>query len=429
MGRRAVVVSVGEELLDGRIVDTNAPWAARELLQLGYRVVAMHTVGDGRGELELLLRGLSGEVDLVVSTGGLGPTADDRTREEGAALLGAGLQEVPDAMAPLAASWARHHDQPPPEFFLAQARVPVGSQPLENPAGTAWGFALRTGGLLWLALPGPPGECAATWVEGGGRALAAAEVGDGAGIALAVLHTCGLPESRIEALVRDRMEQTGAVRLGITARPEGVSLSVLATPDGETSAGARLQSELDVLCERLGEWCWGRDTQTLAEVVLCALRERGQTLAVAESCTGGLLGGELTEVAGSSEVFLGGWVTYTDASKVRDLGVPEPLLAAHGAVSREVARAMAEGARARAGADWAVAVTGIAGPDGGSAEKPVGTVCFGWASPQGSGAVLRRQFARAGRASVRRQSVRDALDLLRRALAALPPLPDADRGA
>lgn len=416
---RAVVLSIGDELLDGRIVDRNAPYLAEELLKLGYRVAAMHTVGDGPGELLQLLEQLRERGAVVVSSGGLGPTADDRVRAEAAALLGVELRDVPDAWEPLQALWERHHDGPAPERFANQARVPEGTTPLRNVAGTAWGFELRSAGLRWVALPGPPQECAATWEAGARTSLAGAS---GTVCALGVLHTCGLPESRIESLVHDRFDRADGPRVGITARADGVSLSVLAEADDAEQAASALEAEMEALRHRLGEWCWGRDEQTLAGVVVDALRTRGQSVTVAESCTGGLLGGALTAVPGSSSVFQRGWLTYADEAKQAELGVPVALLDAHGAVSEEVAEAMARGALARSGADWALAVTGIAGPDGGRPDRPVGTVCFGWASAEGSGAVRRRQFARAGRSAVRAQSVRDALDLLRRHLASLPPL-------
>jgi nicotinamide-nucleotide amidase len=416
---RAVVLSIGDELLDGRIVDSNAPYLAEELLKLGYRVQAMYTVGDAPGELLGLLRELRERGALVVSSGGLGPTADDRVRDEAAELLGVGLSVVPGALEPLQTLWERHHDGPAPQRFCNQARVPEGTTALRNTAGTAWGFRLQSAGLHWVALPGPPRECAATWESDARAALAGAA---GTVCALGVLHSCGLPESRIEALVHDRFDREGGPRVGITARADGVSLSVLAEAADAEQAAAALEAELAALRERLGEWCWERDEQTLAGVVVDALRSRGQSVTVAESCTGGLLGGALTAVPGSSAVFQRGWLTYADEAKHAELGVAQALLDTHGAVSVEVAEAMAVGARHRSGADWALSVTGIAGPDGGRPDKPVGTVCFGWASAESSGAVHRRQYARAGRAAVRAQSVRDALDLLRRQLASLPPL-------
>ncbi len=416
---RAVVLSIGDELLDGRIIDLNAPYLAEELLKLGYRVEAMHTVGDAPGELLHLLEQLRERGALVVSSGGLGPTVDDRVRAEGAALLGVELCDVPDALEPLQALWERHHDGAAPERFVNQARVPEGTTALQNVAGTAWGFELQSAGLRWMALPGPPRECAATWEAGARTSLAGAS---GTVCALGVLHTCGLPESRIEALVHDRFDRADGPRVGITARADGVSLSVLAEASDADQAAAVLEAELKALRHRLGEWCWGRDEQTLAGVVVDALQSRGQSVTVAESCTGGLLGGALTAVAGSSAVFQRGWLTYADDAKEAELGVPRALLEAHGAVSEQVAEAMAIGARERSGADWALSVTGIAGPDGGRPDKPVGTVYFGWASVEGSGAVHRRQYARAGRAAVRAQSVRDALDLLRRQLHSLPSL-------
>ncbi len=423
----AVVLSIGEELLDGRILDRNSAWLARELGCLGVEVRRMLTVGDLPGELRRVLTELDGAVPLVVSTGGLGPTEDDRVRAEAAAHAGVGLEDVPGAVERLDALWRRQHEgAEPPPWFLDQGRVPEGATPLGNAAGTAWGFALTLpGGTLYVALPGPPTEAAAAWGEGGGRAALGDLASHPEAPVVGTFHTAGAPESVVEARVRDLMGP-GNPCLGITASPSGVSLSVRARPRPEAGQSARdvLEETARLLQHRLADLLWGRDDQTLAGVVVRALAERGASVATAESCTGGRLAAAITGVPGASEVFHFGWVTYANAAKERELGVPHETLQRVGAVSREVAVAMAEGARRASGADWALSVTGIAGPSGGTPEKPVGLVYLGCAGPDGAFAVERRQWARGGRESVQLQSVRDSLDLLRRELLGLPRLPD-----
>lgn len=425
--RRAVVLSIGEELLDGRVLDRNAGWLAAQLRLLGVQVRGMRTIGDHPRELFELLQQLDGTVELIVSSGGLGPTADDRVRAEAALACGSELEDIPGAVDALDALWRRQHESDAPSFFLDQGRMPQGAHALPNSAGTALGFAVNLPrGTLLLCLPGPPLECQTTW-NSEGQASVAARVGLHGGLAYRLFHTVSLPESAVEARVRDLLEQGGNPRYGITAHGKLVSISVLARAEAGRSA-EQILDEVDAdLSERLGEWLWGRDDQTQASVVVAALARAGQTIALAESCTGGGLGAALTSVPGASEVLRYGWVCYANEAKTRELGVPAEWMDgpdAPGAVSEEVARAMAEGARARAEADWGLSVTGIAGPGGGSETKPVGTVYLGLASREGSRAILRQQWTRAGRSGVQMGSVRDALELLRRELLSLPPLPE-----
>ena len=422
----AALISIGEELLEGRIADTNSGHFARTLLQLGFHVQSMATLGDGVGELQELLRRLDGRVDLIVSTGGLGPTADDRVRTEVAVVLGVPLVPVPEegAVEYLAEVYRRYHPHPAPESFLAQAKLPQGALALRNRAGSAWAFAadLPQGTRLY-GLPGPPAECQDAFHHGGGMEDLRQRFPDASELAYRVLHTAGAPESVIESLVEPHFRRSNP-RLGITANADKVSLSLLAKGEpGDASAQQVLERSCAELLPLLKPLHWGQDQQTLASVVVDALRSAGQSVAVAESCTGGRLAAALTEVPGASQVFTHGWVTYADAAKSGQLGVPEALLREHGAVSAPVAAAMADGARTAAGADWGLGVTGIAGPGGGSAEKPVGTVYLALRGDGVAHDLPRRQFSRAGRDSIQRQSVRDALDMLRRALAGLPPLP------
>lgn len=423
----AYLLSLGEELLEGRVQDLNASTFATELLRRGYHVVGMRTLGDGDGELTAVLEELDGGVDLILSTGGLGPTVDDRVRAETAAFLGRRLQSIsPAAEADLEGLYRRHHDTPPPPFFMAQGMIPEGMQALANAAGTAWGFAGELPrGSFYAALPGPPRECGSTFHQGGLTELLEERFdADGEGLSYALVHTVGAPESVVESRIRDLLEAGGNPRLGITAGAGKVSISVLARAEPGDPAQAVRDRTVDLLRERLGELVFGDGGDSLASVVVEALKERGQELCMAESCTGGRLAAAITGVPGASAVFRSGYVTYADEVKASLLAVPEPLLAAHGAVSEEVAAAMAAGARERSGADWAVAITGIAGPGGGSAEKPVGLVWFALAGPDGlAWTVCRRQYARGGREVVQELSVRDALDLLRRALEGHPPLP------
>jgi len=422
----AVVISIGEELLEGRIADTNSGTFARELLLLGFHVNAMYTVGDGVGELEGLLATLADKVDVVITTGGLGPTADDRTRDDVAALLGVGIVPVPveGAVARLAEIYSHYHSEAATESFLAQASMPAGAEPLANGVGSAWGFMVNLGTRTRLyCLPGPPVECLNTFREGGAIEDLQQRFVGGSSLAHGVLHTAGAPESVVEEHVRELFVDGGNPRLGITANADRVSISVLARSELPTEpADKLLETTLQELQQRLGTLWWGRDAQTMASIVVEALHKAGQSVAVVESCTGGRLAGAITAVPGASKVFSHGWVTYSDQAKQQLLGVPEQLFEDFGAVSVQVAEAMAAGAREVSGCDWSLAVTGVAGPGGGTEEKPVGMVCLAICGPGEAYSVLRQQFARAGRDAIQRQSVRDALDMLRRALSGLPPL-------
>jgi nicotinamide-nucleotide amidase len=420
----ATVLSVGEELLQGRIADTNAREMALELLRLGFVVRRFLTVGDAPGDLQHALRELDGAASVLVSTGGLGPTADDRVRAETAAYAGVALTEVPGAVPALTELFLRNLRHEAPKPYLAQGFVPAGARPVANSAGTAWAFWLDLPrGTRYLALPGPPTECRAAFHAGGGGAALAERARGAAGVAFRAFHTAGAPESVVEARLQELLADSQNPRYGITANARGVTVSALAFASEGGPPPERLLEEADAtLRARLGELLWGRDDETLPSVVVRALAARGATVTVAESCTGGRLAAALTSVPGASQVFHGGWICYANASKTRELGVSAETLARHGAVSEEVAIAMAAGARARAGADWALAVTGIAGPDGGSEEKPVGLAWIGVAGPDGVWAVRRRQWARGGRSSVQQQCVRDALDALRRELGGQPRL-------
>lgn len=410
------------------MVDTNAPHFAAELLRHGFLVREMHTVGDAPGEIHSLLERLRGHCDLVLTTGGLGPTADDRVRAETAALLGVPLEAVPCAVEPLADLYRRQHGEEPPPWFTAQAHVPLGATPLANAAGTAWAFACELGGgTHLLCLPGPPRECQASFGDGGGLAYLARAFPGAGRLAFGTFHCSGAPESAVEARVRDLLEAGTNPRMGITAGRGRVTVSVLAwSEEGGRSAAEVLAATAAEVEQRLGDLVWGRDEDTLEAVLVRELRSRGMSVATAESCTGGRIAAALTAVAGASEVLSHGWVCYADRAKTSELGVPAERILEHGAVSAEVAAAMAEGARRRSGADWGVSATGVAGPGGGSAEKPVGLVYLGLSGPDGTRVLRRRQYARAGREGVQQQTVRDALEELRRALLGLPSL--GDRG-
>lgn len=422
----AVVVSIGEELLEGRTADTNAGSFAREFLLQGFHVTAMYTVGDGVGELQALLENLAGTVDVILTTGGLGPTEDDRTREDVASVLHVAIVPIPvaGAMEHLAEVYTRYHANAATEAFLAQATMPAGAEPLHNPVGSAWGFMVTLSGSTQLyCLPGPPVECLGTFRDGGVLADLQTRFGAGASLAHGVLHTAGAPESVVEEHVGELFVEGGNPRLGITANADKVSISVLARSEQtHEPASVLLESTLAELQQRLGNLWWGRDSQTMAGVAVEALRAAGQSVTVVESCTGGRLAAALTGVPGASDVFSHGWITYSDAAKQQQLGVAQELFEEHGAVSVEVAAAMASGARRVSGSDWSLAITGVAGPGGGTPEKPVGTVCLAICGSDTEYAICRHQFARAGRDAIQRQSVRDALDMLRRAMAGLAPI-------
>ncbi len=436
----AVVLSIGEELLDGRVQDLNASYLATQLQRLGIQVIGVRTIGDRPGELNELLAELDGKADLLVSSGGLGPTADDRIRAETADFLGKPLAEATDdgsAADELRQIYQRvRPGQEPPSFFMDQCRIPAGSNALANTAGTAWGFLT---GLPkkshYMAVPGPPRECQATW-KAGLDALQTA-LGTTSELAYGLFHTASVPESTVEEKVRDLLRLGGNPRMGITAKGKQVTLSVLARaePAATTSGGSQdpgrsaeqvLADMAATLEERLHPWLWGRDQQTLQGVVVEELLRRKQTVATAESCTGGRLSAAFTGVPGASQVFHFGWTCYANEAKHQELGVPVDYTSegGPGAVSGEVALAMAQGARNQATADWGIGITGIAGPDGGTAEKPVGTVWIGLVGPGVNFAVLRHQWTRGGRTGVQLGSVRDALEILRRTLFDLPPLPE-----
>jgi len=400
---------VGTELLLGQTVDTNAAYIAERLAANGINVYFKATVGDNWTRFAAVLAQALTRADVVIISGGLGPTEDDLTREVVAAVLHRPLVEDPQALAAIERWFAVSH-RPMPPSARKQALIPEGARIIANANGTAPGFIVEHGNQTVVCLPGVPYEMKPMFDE-----VVLPYLRERYGLAGAlysrVLKFCGIGESALEERVRDLQHSAnptvapyaslGEVKIRITARAENAE-------EAERLI-APVQQEI---VRRVGEYMYGIDEDTVEGVAGRALLQAGWTLALAESCTGGLIAKRITDVPGSSAYFLGGVVSYSNEAKVKLLGVSEKTLAEHGAVSAPVAEQMALGAAERFGATLAVAVTGIAGPGGGSEAKPVGLVYIACAL-NGRAKAYRFQF-QGGREQVRGLTAQTALDLIRR---------------
>ncbi|MEK0431116.1 MAG: hypothetical protein RL139_920 [Gemmatimonadota bacterium] len=419
------LVSIGDELLLGFTIDTNAAHFARRAAALGIRVVRRATVGDGAEAIAGAVREALERTGAVITSGGLGPTADDLTKPAIAALFGRGMRCDEAILESLRARWAaRGWPGELPAANRNQAMIPEGATVLENRHGSAPGIWMDDAQGRWVAmLPGVPREFRGMTED----ALLPRLVARGAGgrvIRSRTLRTTGIAESAVADALGDLAKAPLGVSLAYLPGWEGVDLRLTVRDAAPDEADTRLAAAAEALRGRVGAWVYGEGEADLAEVVLEACRARGLRLAVAESCTGGMLGMRLTAVPGSSDVVLGGVIAYDNAVKVRQLGVSEATLASAGAVSEETARAMAEGVRARLGADIGVAITGIAGPGGGTPEKPVGTVCVG---VDVGGTVSSVRLVTIGdRHEIRQRSAQAALALVRRRVAETPIAPSTD---
>lgn len=413
MSARAVaILSVGDELVLGQIEDTNASWIARALQALGAMPGERRTVGDDRAALSTAMRELLASHTALIVTGGLGPTLDDLTREALLDLVDphGTLVEDPAGVEHLC-GWFERRGRAMPASNLRQAQRPREARLLPNPNGTAPGIAASwQSGRAIYCLPGPPGEMRPMF-----DACVAPELRDPARVVLtATLRTIGLGESSIGEKLGELMQRGREPSVGTTASDGIVSIRVRATGEA-IAARSALDATVAECRTRVGDIVFGVEDETLASALGALLVARGATLATAESCTGGLVGAMVTEVSGSSAWYRGGFVTYENARKRDDLGVPESTLAAHGAVSHETALAMARGALAKTGADLAISTTGVAGPTGGSDAKPVGTV-FVAIALRGGDAYSRRFHFPGNRATVRSRTAHLALACARFAL-------------
>ena len=403
---RVELINTGSELLLGFTTNTHLAYIARQLADIGLRLNRQTTVADDRAEMRRVVAEALALSDILIITGGLGPTSDDFTREVVAELLGRKLV-CDDAIAVGIAERFRKRGIRMPESVNVQAMVPVGAQILPNPNGTAPGLAIDQAGKLVLLLPGPPRELKPMFEQYVLPVLKQNFVGKTV-FDCRVFKVVGLAESIVEEKVAPVLTDLSAVELGYCAKMGEVEVRIVSS----------LKSSADEAEKRiraaLGDHVFGMGDDRLEEVVVRALTAAQKTIAVAESCTGGLIANRLTNVSGASEVFLTGLVTYSNESKVRLLGVREETLKAHGAVSEEVCREMVEGCRQRTGADFALATTGIAGPTGGTPDKPVGLVYIGFATPEQT-TVLRHMLL-FDRETFKFFASQFALDLVRREL-------------
>lgn len=423
----AEILSQGDEVVTGQIADTNAAWLSERLTELGFVVLRHTTVGDRRDDLVAVLREIGARADACVCTGGLGPTDDDLTAEAVAHAFDRPLALDEVALGQIEERF-RSFGRAMAPVNRKQALLPAGADRLDNLWGTAPGFAFRGGRCEFACLPGVPREMKELWAHGVlPRLRARFALAPGRRV---TLRTIGVGESDLQQALLG-WERPGVTVGYRTTLPENhVKLWFDAAVFPPGGGDAALLGAVAEVHERIGRWTFtvegappdaGPALQVdtgggpFAAVVGRALLAAGGTLAIAESCTGGRLSAACTAVPGASEWLLEGLVTYANAAKVRLLGVPEVLLAEHGAVSAPVARAMAEGVRTRSGATWGLAVTGIAGPGGGTPDKPVGTVHFALSGPDG--ATAHRQVRLPGdRDRVQSLAVATALELLRRAL-------------
>ena len=411
----AEVLCVGSELLLGNITNGNARWIAEQLAALGVPHQRQMVVGDNRERLMAEVRQAAGRCRVLITTGGLGPTPDDLTTEAIAAAFETPLVEHPEIWAEIQARLSARGRICSPSN-RRQAFLPKGAAVLPNPTGTAPGMIWSpVPGFTVLTFPGVPSEMKAMWQQTAAPWLR--QSGLAAGVfASRMLRFWGVSESALAEEMADLLEQANPTVAPYAGAGE-VKLRITARAEHQADAEALLLPVEREIRRRTGKSCFGVDEQSLAEVVLQQLRLRGQTVAVAESCTGGGLGAALAAVPGASDVFLGGVIAYANGVKQGLLGVPAELLQAHGAVSDPVAQSMAEGARRVTGADWGLAITGVAGPGGGSDEKPVGLVHLAIAGPDGCSSEGVRFGTSRGRTWIQTLSAGEALNRLRLQLA------------
>jgi nicotinamide-nucleotide amidase len=411
----AEVIAVGSELLGSTRIDSNSLFLAERLGALGIELRAKAVVGDNVDHLASVFAQALARVDLVVLTGGLGPTADDLTREVVAGVLGLELDEDPAVVERLEKRFAARGMRMP-AINRRQAMVPRGATALDNPNGTAPGLYIETGDKVVVLLPGPPREMQPL-VERLWRGQILARAG-AERIYRVALYLTGRGESHVEEIAQPRYSrwarESPPIETTILASPGQVELHLSLRSRDEAAGRSRLEAARNELAEALGAEVFTRDGTPLEQVVGELLREGGLTIAAAESCTGGLLMSRLTDVAGSSDYVRAGVIAYSNESKTDLAGVDPDLIAAHGAVSEPVAVALADGVRARIGTDIGVGITGIAGPGGGTPQKPVGTVAIAVSSKDGARV---RTFSFVGpRAQVKFWATQAALDMVRRLL-------------
>ena len=408
----AEIIAIGTEMLLGDLVDTNSAWLSQRLAMLGVSLFRHTTVGDNRKRVVAAMREAISRSDLVLTTGGLGPTSDDITNECLGEAAGRKMVEYPEARQHVDEMFRRFGRKPTPSNYK-QALFPEGTTLVPNPRGTAMGAMLEVEGTLFVTFPGVPVEMRGMFEETVEPLVR--ERSDGS-IVSRTLWFSGIGESALAEQVQEFLDASdptvaplagqGKVRLRITARA--------ATP---VEAEAKIEPVADEILSRLGDYFFGEGNETLESAVGRLMRKKGVTIALAESCTGGLLAKRLTDAPGSSAYFQEGLVTYSNEAKERLLGVPRETLEEYGAVSEPVAEAMAAGVRKAAGSDYGLSVTGIAGPDGGTEEKPVGLVYVGLADAEGTVAEKLDLTAwEKSREAIRERSANRAFDILRQRL-------------
>jgi competence/damage-inducible protein CinA-like protein len=415
---RAELLAIGTELLGPLRAETNTLWLTERLLDAGIEVAARTTLADDPGLLESAFRAALSRADLVIATGGLGPTADDLTREAAALATGRVLRRDAALVESLRARFARF-GRTMSAVNEKQADRLEGAGVLANPRGTAPGQLLEHAGRILVLLPGPPGEMKPMFEEAVIPVLRA-RVGETRVVRRRVLRIAAMPEGDVDQVAAPVYSRFSNPQTTILGSPGQVELHLVASAAGEAEAEQRIGELARALREALPGRIYSEDGRELPHVVVDLMRERGLTVALAESCTGGLLSARLTEVPGVSAVLDRAFVAYANRAKTDEVSVPRELLEETGAVSEEVAAALAAGARKAAGTDVGVGVTGIAGPDGGTPEKPVGLVFV--ATDGAAGTRVRRNLFPGGRERVRYQATQVALEMLRRGLLGLPPL-------
>jgi nicotinamide-nucleotide amidase len=417
--KTASIVSIGNEILSGLTVDTNAAYLSKQLMSIGLATASSYTVGDDISKIARAIERAACDSDIILITGGLGPTDDDITRDALADYLQVELVFVPELLEQIQAYFQKR-DRDMASTNRVQAYLPQGTQALKNTVGTAPSIWAEKDGKIFVAMPGVPMEMKQVFedfvfprIESIAEAMADRKV-----VISRKLKCFGTGESNIAEMIGDIMRRDRNPLINCTVHEAVITLHIIATAGDKAHAEAMIEKDAKKLKKILGQLVYGTDDQTLAEVVGHELAKRGLTLATAESCTGGLIGKMITDIPGASEYFKAGWITYTNEAKNSELGVDLSLIEEHGAVSGQVAAAMANQARIRSGANIGIGVTGIAGPDGETAEKPVGLVYIGVSFADiggvrsGQTEVIRKVFSHS-RGYIRRCAALTALNVIR----------------